>query len=144
MPAMAARACSRIVALSMATTLLDLIAATSATAFNYVADLSGTYWGIQDDAPPRVDTGSISATQVAPGQNGGYSTSINGFGGIRVAVQTAGAVRFNGEVMAGFGLRFNSVHRFSTTSSVINHRRDRAFFIGPSFVAAGDQSLLSQ
>jgi amidase len=118
MPAMAARTCTRIVALSMAIALLGLLVAKSATAFNYVADLSGTYWGIQDDAPPRVDTGSIRATQVAPGQNGGYSTSINGFGGIRVAVQTAAAVRFNGEVMRGFGLRFNGVDRFSTTHSV--------------------------
>src|SRR5262245_34615386 len=118
MPAMAARTCTRILVLSMAIALLGLLVARSATAFNYVADLSGTYWGIQDDAPPRVDTGSIRATQVAPGQNGGYSTSINGFGGIRVAVQTAAAVRFNGEVMRGFGLRFNGVDRFSTTHSV--------------------------
>jgi amidase len=116
MPAMAARTCTRI-DLSMAITLLGLLVARSATAFNYIADLSGTYWGIQDDAPPRVDTGSIRATQVAPGQNGGYSTSINGFGGIRVAVQTA-AVRFNGEVMRGFGLRFDGVDRFTTTQSV--------------------------
>ena len=36
-------------------------------AFNYVIDVNGTYWGIQDDDSPRVDTGSIRATQVAPG-----------------------------------------------------------------------------
>src|SRR5215813_10638196 len=118
MPAVAARTCMRIIVLSTAIALLGLLVARSATAFNYVADLSGTYWGIQDDAPPRVDTGSIRATQVAPGQNGGYSTSINGFGGIRVAVQTAASVRFNGEVMRGFGLRFNGVDRFVTTQSV--------------------------
>jgi amidase len=110
MPTMLAR--------SMTMTLLGLLVAGSATAFNYVADANGTYWGIQDDAPPRVDTGSIRATQVAPGQNGGYSTSINGFGGIRVAIQTAAAVRFNGEVMRGFGLRFDGVDRFTTTQSV--------------------------
>src|SRR5215471_3209334 len=112
MPAMAARLPS------MAITILGLLFATSATAFNYVVDAGGTYWGIQDDAPPRVDTGSIRATQAGPGQNGGYSTSINGFGGIRVAVQTTVAVRFNGEVMRGFGLRFDGVDRFSTTQSV--------------------------
>src|SRR5437667_11183854 len=84
-----------------------LALARSATAFNYVADANGTYWGIQDDAPPRVDTGSIRATQVGPGQTAAYSTSINGFGGIRVLVQTTPAPRFNGEVMRGFGLRFD-------------------------------------
>src|SRR6187399_2930245 len=26
-------------------------------AFNYVIDINGTYWGIQDDNSPRVDTG---------------------------------------------------------------------------------------
>jgi amidase len=110
MPTMAAR--------SIAIVLLGLLVAGSATAFNYVADATGTYWGIQDDAPPRVDTGSIRATQVGPGQNGLYSTSINGFGGIRVKVQTTAAVRFNGEVMRGFGLRFDGVDRFKTTQSL--------------------------
>ena len=117
MPAMAARTFTRI-GLSMAITLLGLLVARSAAAFNYVADASGTYWGIQDDAPPRVDTGSIRATQIGPGQSGAYSTSINGFGGIRVAVQTTAAGRFNGEVIRGFGLRFDGVDRFSTTQSV--------------------------
>ena len=36
-------------------------------AFNYVIDANGTYWGIQDADSPRVDTGSIRATQIAPG-----------------------------------------------------------------------------
>src|SRR5262249_31920833 len=112
MPAMAARLPS------MAITILGLLFATSATAFNYVVDAGGTYCGIQDDAPPRVDPGSLRATQAGPGQNGGYSTSINGFGGIRVEVQTTVAVRFNGEVMRGFGLRFDGVDRFTTTQSV--------------------------
>ena len=31
------------------------------------SDANGTYWGIQDAAPPRVDTGSIRATQVGAG-----------------------------------------------------------------------------
>jgi amidase len=61
----------------------------SATAFNYVADGNGTYWGIQDAASPGVDTGSIRATQAGFGLASGYSTSINGFGGIRVLVQKA-------------------------------------------------------
>src|SRR6059036_2952111 len=98
--------------------LLALSLVRSATAFNYVADANGTYWGIQDDAPPRVDTGSIRATQVGLGQTAAYSTSINGFGGIRVQVQTTPAPRFNGEVMRAFGLRFDGTDRFNTTQSI--------------------------
>src|SRR5262245_65157737 len=104
MPAVAPRTCTRIVVLSTAIALLGLLVARSATGFNYVADASGTYWGIQDDAPPRVDTGSIRATQVGAGQNPAFSTTMNGFGGIRVFVQATPAPRFNGEVMRGFGL----------------------------------------
>src|SRR5215510_5810712 len=99
-------------------TVLILSLARSATAFNYVADANGTFWGIQDAAPPRVDTGSIRGTQVGPGQGPAFSTSINGFGGIRVLVQTTAAPRFNGDVMRGFGLRFDGVDRFNTTQSV--------------------------
>src|SRR4051812_45980285 len=61
-------------------------ACASASAFNYVADAKGTWWGIQDAAPPRVDTGSIRATQVGPGQTPAFSTTLNGFAGIRVGV----------------------------------------------------------
>ena len=88
-------------------------------AFNYVIDVNGTYWGIQDDNSPRVDTGSIRATQIAPGgQAGAYSTGINGFGGIRVLVQTSPAPYLNGELMRGFGLTFDGVNRFRTTTSL--------------------------
>jgi amidase len=89
-----------------------------AGAFNYVADANGTWWGIQDAAPPRVDTGSIRATQTGPGQTPPYSTSINGFGGIRVFVDTTPEPRFNGEIIRGFGLTFDGVNRFTTTQSV--------------------------
>lgn len=95
-----------------------------ASAFNYVMDANGTWWGIQDAAPPRVDTGSIRATQIAPGimadgfTTQPYSTAINGFGGIKVLVHTQPAPRFNGELMRGFGLLFDGVDRFATTQSV--------------------------
>jgi amidase len=97
---------------------LGLALIRSAAAFNYVADANGTYWGIQDDAPPRVDTGSIRATQIGAGQNPAFSTTINGYGGIRVLVQTTPATRFNGNVLRGFGLRFDGVDRFNTTRSI--------------------------
>ena len=97
--------------------LLALLLA-PAGAFNYVADANGTWWGIQDAAPPRVDTGSIRATQTGPGVAPPYSTSINGFGGIRVLLDTEPAPRFNGELIRGFGLTFDGVNRFTTTKSV--------------------------
>jgi amidase len=103
--------------------LLGLTNAGPISAFNYVADANGTWWGIQDAAPPRVDTGSIRATQIAPGlqsnlQTQPYSTGINGFGGIKVLVHTTPAPRFNGEIMRGYGLTFDGVNRFTTTQSI--------------------------
>jgi amidase len=81
--------------------LSSLLLLGPAGGFNYVSDVNGTWWGIQDAASPRVDTGSIRATQTGPGQTPPYSTSINGFGGIRVLVQTTPEPRFNGEIMRG-------------------------------------------
>ena len=85
--------------------LIGLASAGPARAFNYVTDANGTWWGIQDAASPRVDTGSIRATQTGPGDclftacvTPPYSTTINGFGGIKVSVP--GAPRFNGEFCA--------------------------------------------
>src|SRR5580698_10489518 len=72
--------------LSIALSILSLTLARPARAFNYVADANGTWWGIQDAALPDVDTGSIRATQIGPGQSPTFSTSINGFGGIKVLV----------------------------------------------------------
>lgn len=89
-----------------------------AAAFTYVGDANGTFWGIQDVASPSVDTGSVRATQVGVGQNPAFSTSINGYGGIKVLVGGEATPRFNGEMMRGFGLVFDGVDRFSTTQSV--------------------------
>src|SRR4030095_4247563 len=98
--------------------LLALTLVQSATAFNYVADINGTYWGIQDAASPGVDTGSIRATQIGAGLAPAYSTTLNGFCGIRVFVVKTPAPRFNAEVMRGVGLRFDGADRFTTTQSV--------------------------
>ena len=104
--------------LSLALPLVALLGAGPAAAFNYVTDANGTWWGIQDAAPPRVDTGSIRATQIGPGQAAALSTTINGFGGIRVRVQTLPEPRFNGELMRGWGLQFDGVSRFRSTRSL--------------------------
>src|SRR4029453_12803104 len=85
-------------AVALATGMV-LVAAGQSSAFNYVSDANGTFWGFQDVAPPRVDTGSIRATQIGAGQSPAYSTTINGYGGIKVWVSTA--PRFNGELMRG-------------------------------------------
>lgn len=99
--------------------LLGLTLDRTLVAFNYVVDANGTYWGIQDAASPGVDTGSIRATQVAPGgDNEPFSTQINGFGGIKVLVDTKQPPRLNGELMRGFGLTFDGVDRFATMTSV--------------------------
>src|SRR5207248_4761756 len=90
-----------------------------------VTGASGTWWGIQDNESPFVDTGSIRATQTGPGDclfnpctTPPYSTSINGFAGIKLLVQTTPAPRFNGEIMRGYGLTFDGVNRFATTRSI--------------------------
>ena len=108
----------RAVAVATCSLLAGLVAASSSSAFNYVSDSNGTFWGIQDAAPPRVDTGSIRATQIGAGQSPAYSTTINGYGGIKVWVSSTPAPRFNGELMRGFGLEFDGVDSFRTTRAV--------------------------
>ena len=98
--------------------LLGLTHVRPVAAFNYVSDANGTWWGIQDAAPPRVDTGSIRATQTGRWVTSPYSTSINGFGGIKVLVDVKPPPRFNGEIVRGYGLTFDGVNRFTTTQSI--------------------------
>jgi len=105
--------------------LVALTTGRPVVAFNYVTDASGTFWGIQDSESPNVDTGSIRATQTGPGDclfnncvTPPYSTTINGFGGIRVLVHATPAPRMNGEIMRGYGLEFDGVNRFASTQSI--------------------------
>jgi amidase len=105
--------------------LVGIIGGRSMIAFNYVTDANGTWWGIQDSASPNVDTGSIRATQTGPGDclfntcvTPPYSTTINGFGGIKVLVHATPAPRLNGEIMRGYGLVFDGVNRFTSTHSI--------------------------
>ncbi|HWW83487.1 MAG TPA: amidase family protein [Vicinamibacterales bacterium] len=105
--------------------LVALASGPSVVAFNYVTDANGTWWGIQDSASPNVDTGSIRATQTGPGDclfntcvTPPYSTTINGFAGIKVLVQRTPAPRLNGEIMRGYGLVFDGVNHFRSTHSI--------------------------
>jgi amidase len=90
----------------------------SAQAFTYVTDAQGTAWGIQDSAAPGTDTGSIRATQEGTGVQAPYSTMLNGYGGIRVSVDTAQPHRFDGELLRGFGLVERGRGHFESTRSV--------------------------
>jgi len=64
-----------------------------------------------------VDTGSIRGTQRGTGLRAPFSTTLNGYGGLRVRIAGAEA-RFNGELMRGFGLRFNGSDGFESTHAV--------------------------
>jgi amidase len=90
-----------------------LVAAPQARAVNTVTSANGLNWQIHDAAPPRLDTGSIRAIT---------DNAFYGFGGIRVRVSGIAAddptARFNGELMRGFGLKFDGTDSFSTTSAV--------------------------
>jgi len=94
------------------------VLARTAGAFNYVSDSHGTWWGIQDAHRPRVDTGSIRATQTGPGFDGALqhldqkACRHQSSGG-----DDAGAA-LQRRNHAGFGLTFDGVNRFATTKSV--------------------------
>ena len=105
--------------------LVSLMTGPRVVAFKYVTDVNGTWWGIQDSTSPNVDTGSIRATQTGPGDclfnactTPPYSTTINGFGGIRILVESTDPPRFNGEIMRGYGLLFDGTSRFTSTQSI--------------------------
>jgi amidase len=87
------------------------IGAAPASAINYVPSANGGAWGIHDAAAPGLDTGSVRDS---------VDNSLRGFGGIRVRVSggLTPAPRLNGELMRGFGLRFDGLDRFATTDAV--------------------------
>ena len=77
----------RLPALALTFTLAGLVLAAPGHAFNYVSDSATGRGGASRTSRRRASTpGSIRATQIGPGQNPAYSTTINGFGGIKVQV----------------------------------------------------------
>ena len=103
---------------ALAAVLFSVLVPSAAQAFNYVQDANGVYWGVQDVAAPRVDTGSIRATQATPYNGAQVTTNINGYGGIRVSVDETPAPRLNGALMRGFGLGFDGDDTFLSTQAV--------------------------
>ncbi len=97
----------------MAAVIAGLAAcAPAAEAYNSVPTTGGDSWGVHDGAAPGVDTGSIRNTTGA---------ALRGYGGIRVRV--AGKLEgrsalMNGQLMRGFGLRYDGLDRFETTKAV--------------------------
>src|SRR4051794_16784845 len=91
-----------------------LVAASPAAAVTTVTSANGANWQIHDAAPPGLDTGSIRAIT---------DNAFFGFGGIRVRVSNVPASdpsgRFNGELMRGFGLKFDGTDAFATTEPVV-------------------------
>jgi amidase len=98
--------------------LFSVLVPAAAQAFNYVQDANGVFWGVQDVAAPRVDTGSIRATQATQFNRAQLTTGIQGYGGIRVSVDEKPAPRFNGALMRGFGLGFDGDDSFVSTQAV--------------------------
>lgn len=89
------------------------IGAAPADAVNSVTTANTAIWQIHDAAAPALDSGSIRAIS---------GNAFYGFGGIRVKVSDIPAAdssaRFNGELMRGFGLRYDGVDSFDTTKAV--------------------------
>ncbi|MDW5594561.1 amidase family protein [Conexibacter stalactiti] len=95
-----------------------LAVAAPASAVNYVRTANGALLAINDAAAPGLDTGAIGRAYGAAVANQNSDAAVYGFGGIRVAVDTQPTPRLNGEVMRGFGLRFDGLERFTTTKAV--------------------------
>ncbi|MDO8187374.1 amidase family protein [Conexibacter sp. JD483] len=85
-----------------------LLGAGQAQAINYVPASNGAVWGVHDAAAPGLDTGSIRDVR--------NSSALIGFGGIRVRL-AGSEPRFNGELMRGFGLRYDGYEDFASTSA---------------------------
>ena len=84
----------------------------SVSAFNYVTDANGTWWGIQDAASPGVDTGSIRATQIAAGQSARSARRSTATAASRSLWTRRPPRASTASSMRGFGLTFDGVDRF--------------------------------
>lgn len=99
------------------TVAAGLTAAPAAQAINSVTAANGSIWNVHDAARPGLDTGSIRTVGGGNGQN-----AVFGFANLRMKVTpispTDPTARLDGEMLRGFGLDFDGVDRFTTTSAV--------------------------
>jgi amidase len=97
----------RTASVGLAAAAAALVGAPSASAINYVSSANGESWAVNDAAMPGVDTGSIRSTN----QN-----SLLGYGGLRMNVSGTRRDRLDGELLRGFGLTFDGIDEFRTTT----------------------------
>lgn len=103
--------------LLLSTAGLALALAAPAGAVNYVTTDNGAEWAVHDAARPGLDTGSIRSVT---------NNALIGFGNLRITVSdipdTDTTKRFNGEMLRGFGLKFDGGDgadpTFATTAPV--------------------------
>ncbi|MBF6621301.1 MAG: amidase [Patulibacter sp.] len=93
----------------MTTVAATLVVVPGASAINYVSAQNGESWAVNDTAMPGVDTGSIRSTN---------QSSLLGYGGIKVSVSGTKPDRLDGELLRGFGLKFDGLDEFATTTPV--------------------------
>ncbi|HST42588.1 MAG TPA: amidase family protein, partial [Conexibacter sp.] len=86
-----------------------VVLAPAAGAVNFVTTANGERWEVNDGAMPGLDTGSIRSVT---------SASLLGYGGLRISVSGTPVARMDGELMRGFGLRFDGLDSFATTTPV--------------------------
>lgn len=106
-------ALARATAGGLAVLAVSFASASPAAAVNTVRTANDADWQVHDAAAPGVDTGSIRAIT---------DNAFYGYGGIKVRVsdvpESDPGARFNGELLRGFGLRFDGVDGFASTRSV--------------------------
>jgi amidase len=96
-------------AIALTTVAATLAVVPGASAINYVSAQNGESWAVNDAAMPGLDTGSIRSTN---------QSSLLGYGGIRVSVSGTTPDRLDGELLRGFGLKFDGLDEFATTTPV--------------------------
>jgi amidase len=87
--------------------VVSLAVAAPALAWNTVTNTNGDSWSVNDAAIPGLDTGSIHNTA---------TNSLIGYGGIRMHVN-GGSDRLDGILLRGFGLKYDGVNAFVSTTS---------------------------
>lgn len=105
----ASRAAARALGVASAAFGVSLFAPLPAFAINTVTNQSNIAWQVNDAAMPGVDTGSIR--QIT-------GNSLLSYGGIRVSVSGAKQDRLDGELLRGFGMKFDGLDEFATTTPV--------------------------
>lgn len=93
--------------LALSVAFSGLIPTQTADALTRVSGDDGTVWEIHDSFAPNLDSGSLRKVS---------STQAQGFGNIFVKVSTSPLM--NGQMMRGFGLKYDGENTFYTTQSV--------------------------